>query len=124
MKTYFFDPGLSSVVTIYSGFLKHDAFKEICLGALETAQTHQLSKILVDTSHLKVMLKESQQWIEDVWFPRAKQIGIKHMAFLVPEDIFGRMSMEATNKKEEQEGDIDIRYFDNAAEAKLWLKHI
>ncbi|MFC6996148.1 STAS/SEC14 domain-containing protein [Rufibacter roseus] len=122
MLTTRLDQDLQAVISTYKGFLKHQEFMEISLATLDLAKEHGLSKIFVDTVHLKVMLQESQQWINQVWFGKAKQVGIRHMAFLIPEDIFGRMSMEATNKQALQEGAIEIKYFDKVEEARQWLK--
>ncbi|WP_026461951.1 hypothetical protein [Adhaeribacter aquaticus] len=124
MQLHFYDEELGAVISVYEGFLKFDEFKEIASSTLGVIRKTTSSKILVNTSQLKVMVKQNQDWINDVWFPEAKRAGVRYMAFLVPEDIFGKISMEATNKQVLAEGEITIEYFDQESLARNWLKSV
>lgn len=124
MKKFYFDEDLHFVVSVFEGFLNYEEFTDLALGTLKVVEKFKADKILVDTSRLKVMIKENQQWIDTVWFPKAKNIGVSYMAFLVPEDIFGKMSMEATNKNAIAEGEIIIKYFEDLAAAQEWLQQM
>ncbi|MFD2248651.1 hypothetical protein [Pontibacter ruber] len=122
LTTYYFDPGIQAAVSVYTGFLKPDVFREIALGTLAVLEEHNANKILADTSGLKVMPQENQQWLDEVWFPKAKELHVRYIAFLVPADVFGKMSMEQSNKAAIQENMINIKYFEDIIEAKLWLR--
>ncbi|WP_210461900.1 STAS/SEC14 domain-containing protein [Rufibacter roseolus] len=121
MNTNQVDTSLQAVVATYNGFLKHPEFKEIAEGSLQLIKESGFSKILVDTRQTRVIQKESQEWIDRDWFPRAIRAGVKQMAFLTPDDFFGKMSVEATNKQAVLVGEIDIQYFTSINAAKRWL---
>ncbi len=110
------------MVATYEGFLKHTEFREIAEGSLALIQQSGYSKILVDTRQTRIIQKESQQWIDRDWFPRATKAGVRHMAFLTPADYFGKVSVEATNQPAIRKGDITIQYFTNMASARRWLQ--
>ncbi|MGV3538881.1 MAG: hypothetical protein ACO1OQ_03670 [Rufibacter sp.] len=113
---------LKAVLATYSGFLKHQEFKSIAEESLAFIRQSGYHKILVDTSQTKVIQLQSQQWIDREWFPLAEQIGVTHMAFLIPKDFFGKMSVETTNKTAEQRGSISIEYFATQESARAWLQ--
>ncbi|MFB9863377.1 STAS/SEC14 domain-containing protein [Rufibacter immobilis] len=118
------DTSFQAVLTTFSGFLKHKEFKAIALESLSLAQQSGFTKILVDTSQTRVIQQQSQKWIDGEWFPKALETGVRHMAFLIPEDIFGKMSVEATNKQIRQSGQIEIQYFGSLEEARNWLQSV
>ena len=110
------------VVISYKGFIPFDEFTEICLKALEIVKDTGIDKFLSDTSEMKVMPKENQEWIQNEWFPMAMQTKLRRVAFLVPNSAFGKASVEATNSQAQQAGNITIRNFTNREEAIQWLK--
>jgi len=106
--------------TTYKGFVKHDDFVKISNKSIDLLIKHEASKLLVDTSKLKVMPPENQEWIQKYWFPKAAAIGLQKMAFITPENIFGEVSAKATNEKGKQYP-IEIAYFSTQEEAERWL---
>ncbi|ALI99312.1 STAS/SEC14 domain-containing protein [Rufibacter tibetensis] len=110
------------VLATFEGFLKYHEFKQIAENSLALVQETGYSKILVDTSKIKVIQKESQEWINNEWFPKAVNAGVTHMAFLIPQDYFGKVSVESTNKHMAQRGDIEIQYFTDEKSARRWLR--
>ncbi|WP_181307764.1 hypothetical protein [Rufibacter sp. XAAS-G3-1] len=121
MRTNQVDINLRAILTTFEGFLKSPEFKQIAEDSLALVQKTGYSKILADTSRIKIIQRESQQWINEEWFPRAVKAGVTHMAFLIPQDYFGKVSVESTNKPMAQRGDIDIQYFTNEKSARRWL---
>ncbi|MGD1846852.1 MAG: STAS/SEC14 domain-containing protein [Salibacteraceae bacterium] len=120
--THSFDAVTKTVIANVEGFLDFETFKKICLISVEKLKEHKTGNLLVDTSSLKVMPKENQIWIQGVWFPLAMQAGMSKLAFLVPDNPFGRASMEAANKEASNEGAVAMRYFFNKQEALDWLR--
>jgi hypothetical protein len=112
---------LRAVLATFEGFLKSPEFKQIAEHSLVLVQETGFSKILVDTSRIKIIQQENQQWVNEEWFPRAVKAGVTHMAFLIPQDYFGKVSVESTNKRMCQRGDIDIQYFTDLKTARRWL---
>ena len=117
----FYDPETKAAIGIFEGFLSFDAFKEIAEELHEIRKRNHSSKQINNVVNMKVLSQETQDWIKNSWFPKAKLTGLKHFAFIVPKDIFGKMSMEAANSVV---NDITIQYFDDENKAKDWLKSV
>lgn len=118
MSNVVFDPASKAVIGTFKGFLEMAQHQEIGNSVLKEAGKSASSKLIIDTSELSVIRKETQKWIEEDWFPRAIKGGIKFMAFLVSKDVLGKMSTQTVNQKA---GPIEIQYVDSMAAAKNWI---
>ena len=105
-----------------SGMPDLEDFKEIANSAISLLKAHNTNKILNNVTKLEVNSIENQEWTQQVWFPEAEKNGLKYFAFVVPSDIFGKVSAEQTNEVAEEEGRITIKYFESYDEAVNWLK--
>jgi len=99
MKNVYLDSKSGSIIGIFEGFLEIEEHQSIGLKILDLAKMNSSKKLVIDTTKLKVMKQETQKWIEEVWFPKAKGLGVSHMAFAVPQDIFGKISTTSVNQK-------------------------
>ncbi|GEO05095.1 hypothetical protein AAE02nite_27590 [Adhaeribacter aerolatus] len=124
MQTNYVDRQLGALVAIFDDFMKPEEFKRRCNKTLELVKETGITKALIDTRDLKVMVQENQRWIDDVWYPEAKRVGLRHMAFIIPEDFFGKLSVETANRRVVREGVIQVHYFDEEEAARNWLKLI
>jgi hypothetical protein len=73
---------------------------------------------------MKVLSKEIQDWIDVTYFPSAKESGLKHFAFIVPKNTFGKLSMEKVNADASKLYEMQIEYFNDENEASRWLNSI
>ncbi|MEH0157140.1 STAS/SEC14 domain-containing protein [Limibacter armeniacum] len=117
-----YDASIPAVIAPYSGYLAFEEFKSVALHHIEILKRNASYKMLVDTSKMAVMPQQSQEWIEVNWFPRAVNAGLKHMAFLVPENVFGEISMQNANNQAEKKSTVNIKYFKDLSTARSWLK--
>ncbi len=117
----YFDPATNAAMGVFIGFLSPDEFKVIANDLLVILETKKVKKQINDVKQMKVLKQEVQIWLNDVWFPKAQKNGLKYFAFVVPDDIFGKMSMEGANKSAPNKFDIEIQYFSEIIEAKKWL---
>jgi hypothetical protein len=124
MQTNYIDPELKALVAVFDDFMKPEEFKRRCNKTLALVKETGINKVLVDTRNLKVMVQENQRWIDEVWYPDARQVGLRHMAFVMPEDFFGKISVEISNRRVVREGVIQVHYFDEVKLARDWLKSI
>lgn len=122
MEKLSIDQESNSVKAVFDNYIKEDDFKEFANSILKKVESSGKKKLLYDTRGLKVMPPALQDWINEIWFPQANILGVSHMAFIVPENIFGKISMEQTNSKSEIVGKIEIQYFKNQGSAKDWIK--
>ncbi len=118
----FYDQETKAAIGMFKGFLTTDKFKSIADELHEIRKKNNLSKQLNNIEDMKVLTQEVQTWLNDVWFPKAKINGLKHFAFVVPKDIFGKVSMESANADSSTTQGIEIEYFDDENKAKAWLK--
>ena len=107
----------------FKGFIKFDDFKDICNESLRLMVKHQTSKVLTDNSKLMKMPKENEEWIQQEWFPKAIQLGLKQLAFVISPNGLGEQSTKDANKAvEAQNLPVDLKYFESVSEASAWLK--
>ena len=117
-----FDKDCRAAIGVFEGFISPTQFQDIANKLHDERQKNYSNKQLNNIHSMKVLSQEIQTWINDIWFPKAKQTGLKFLAFVVPVDVFGKLSMDAANKQAMDTFNIEIQYFDNEANAKAWLK--
>ncbi len=116
-----YDSRTNAAIGTFVGFLTPEEFKTVANQLLSILETKRLKKQLNDIKQMKVLKPEVQEWLNTDWFPRAQKIGLKYFAFVVPDDIFGKMSMDGANKNAQNAFGIEIQYFNNVDAAKNWL---
>ena len=119
-KSYF-SSELNTVVCEIEGFLNTEKFMEFGLESNELLKKHSVYKQLNNIKNMKVLTKNIQDWIDEVWFPKAKISGLKYLAFVVPNDTFGKVSMNTVNADATTKFGIGIEYFTDEEQAKQWL---
>lgn len=124
MKNVKFDSQTNAVIAKFCGSPSLDEFKEKAYAVLDLIEEKNLTKALNDTSKLEVISVENQEWTQTEWFPKAQELGLRHFAFLVSDNVFGEVSTQQANEKAEEEGIIDIKYFNSEEEAKAWLMSV
>ena len=121
MKKAYYDNQSKNIIVEFSGIPTLDEFKVVANSILDALKTNNTSKLLNNTLDLEGNSLEIQEWVQQVWFPKAESLGLKYFAFVVASDIFGQVSTEQTNEVAEEEGKIEIKYFDNIEKATEWL---
>ena len=118
----FYDKDCGAAIGHFAGFLNPDQFKAIAEELHVIRRNYSSKKQLNNIEQMRVLTADVQKWLNDVWFPKAKLGGLKYFAFVVPKDVFGKMSMENANKDNSVTSGIEIQYFQSETEAKAWLK--
>lgn len=116
-----YDQSTNAAIGTFIGFLSPDEFKLVANQLLNILETKKIKKQLNDIKQMKVLKPEVQEWLNTEWFPKAQKIGLRYFAFVVPDDIFGKMSMDGANKNASKVFDIEIQYFNTVENAKKWL---
>jgi hypothetical protein len=107
-----------AAVASFKGFLEFNEHRKLGEEVLNLAIKNGYSKMVIDTTELKVIRQETQKWIEAEWFPKANSSGIKYMAFVIPSDVLGQMSTKRVNEKA---GNIEIQHVDSITKAMDWI---
>ncbi|NVO09188.1 MAG: hypothetical protein HXX16_04425 [Bacteroidales bacterium] len=120
-STALYDIETNAAIGTFVGFLSSDEFKAVANQLLNILETKNLKKQLNDVKRMKVLKPEVQEWLNTIWFPKAQKVGLRYFAFVVPDDIFGKLSMEGANKNASNAFGVEIQYFNNLDNAKNWL---
>lgn len=115
-----YDENIDAVIGKYVGFLTPLEFISVANKQLHIIKTRNLIKQLNDVKKMKVLKPEIQEYLNNEWFPKAQKAGLKYLAFVVPDDVFGNVSMNTVNRNANEFG-IEIQYFNNMDNAKNWL---
>ncbi len=118
----FYDHETAAAIGVFKGFLTTDQFIKIAEELHDLREKNNSCKQLNNIEDMKVLTQDIQNWLNDVWFPKARKNGLKHFAFVIPKNVFGKMSMTNANKDESVRTGIEIEYFDTEASAKAWLR--
>jgi hypothetical protein len=65
---------------------------------------------------------EDTQWAASYATPIMMSYGLKHIAFIVPTNIFAQVSVN--NFKSKTEDKVQLRYFTDLDKAKAWLREV
>ena len=123
IKTYniYFDKDINAVVMKWQGYATSNQFKEGTELMLNTLINYNGSKVLADIKEMTLIGMEDQQWINDVFLPRATRFGFKAIAIIKPRSYFNKIAVETISYKVDKEK-LTINFFDDVEEAKDWLK--
>ena len=119
--TTIYNSDLDIVIWTISGFVNLNDFKEAANNTHQLRKKHNASKQINDINNMKVLSNEIQEFIDKSYFPDAKNSGLKYFAFVVPENTFGKLSMENVNKGASEKYNMDIKYFNSQEKAIEWL---
>jgi len=125
MKTLFktenaeliYDEEKNTLYQRWIGFSGLEPFMEAIDKAVEISEQYKVDYILSDTREQAVVKKEGTDYAASV-MPKLVKKGLKKMAFLMPESIFTKISVQSFTK--ESHSDI-IKHFIDEKEALDWL---
>ena len=123
-----FAPEVPCLIVQWHGFANSTEFRSLMDRGLDLyrAKARQLKPLgwLADTRLVSAVRAETQQWMKDDWNLRAAKAGIHHVSFVVPETVFGQISV-GTYSENVAKADayaIDPRQHRTLAMAKAWLR--
>jgi len=108
------------VVGIYKDFISLSQYIELSNSVLDLLKQQQAVKYLADCGTMKAIEDETEVWAKHTWIDKAHNAGLKYAAFVVPSNLFGRMSLENIIEGISNER-FQYKCFSNIAEAKDWL---
>ena len=107
----------------FLGFVTLDQFKEIVDFEFDLVSRHQLKKCIIDLRQIPTYDIGMPEHVKEVWFPTASKLGLKHVAFIVPEAVLGKMSMKRAHDDGEVIAGMNVAHFDNFDDGLNWLKN-
>ncbi len=124
------DAEVPCIIISWHGFANSAQFRFLMnhgleLYAAEAVRTQPLGW-LADTRGLSAVKLADQDWLKDDWNHRAAAAGIRHVGFVVPESVFGQITVQnySTNAANATQYHIVPLQHRTVAEAKAWLKKV
>jgi hypothetical protein len=124
-----YDASVPCITATFNGFMNSDQFRAFLNKGLdlliEKKKNHGAILWLADTSKHVVQPDSDTKWVADEWNPRALKAGIRHVAFVLPESVFGGMSVKKYADNSEKKGDgMIVQMFGSISSAKDWFKKL
>lgn len=122
-------PEVPCLIVAWYGFANSEQFRALMDHGLELYQAEagrtQPLGWLADTRCLSAIRAADQQWLEADWNRRAYTAGIRHVSFVVPESVFGQMTVNtySSNALASSAYSFTISQHRTLAEAKARLSH-
>lgn len=85
---------------------------------LDMCDKYGLNRMLNNNTNLSGSWDHANQWIADVWMPRALNMKLK-LAHIVSDDVFTALS--ADEWKENMDNALQLRFFPDKESALAWL---
>ncbi|MGF1534006.1 MAG: hypothetical protein ACFCUI_09895 [Bernardetiaceae bacterium] len=118
--TVFYLPALKVVGLEWKGFATSKQFREACDASLDLLIQKKAALMLADNRQAKVVLVEDQKWMNEVWFPKAYDVGYRGSAVLVGTDLFRDVAVKNI-VHDMEDGKFMVQFFDSEEEAHNWL---
>ncbi|MGB3617758.1 MAG: STAS/SEC14 domain-containing protein [Catalinimonas sp.] len=97
-------------------------FRDGMNAVLDMMRKHNTGVLLGDTCNLGALNPDDQAWSFGPWLQEALSVGYERFAVVISPDIFAQMSVEDTLQEVQATTTVTIRYFDDLAAARAWLR--
>lgn len=116
---------INCVFCVTKGFQPSAVYREQALKQLEAFMQYNAHGIIWDLREAEVIAKEDQDWTVNEWQPKAIALGYRRGAIIVPENVFGQLSVKKVISQVQSSKageDLEIQYFSTAPSAYEWMK--
>ncbi|OGX85596.1 hypothetical protein [Hymenobacter glacialis] len=124
-------PEVPSIVLTWTGFANSEQLRNLMDETLrqyigETKRHKGPVGWIADLQGLGAVKQVDQEWLLTHWNPRAYVAGVRYIAFVEAESVFGKISGKqyVTNVAQSEEFTFHIRYVPTLAAAKAWLAEV
>lgn len=108
----------------WKGFVPPNEMKILLDEVLMHLQIGNGALMLQDLRTTQAVGAEVQEWLITNWVPRAVAVGLRKVALLTPQSVFGQMAVNQVRNKVMINGvELDNQFFDDEAKAIQWLRH-
>lgn len=124
-----YDSAVPCITATFNGFMSSEQFRHFLNKGLdhliEKRQLHPRILWLADTRKHVVQPDKDTKWVADEWNPRALKGGIHHVAFVLPENVFGNASVKryADNTLQKKD-EMVVQMFGDIKSAKDWFRNL
>lgn len=124
-----YDSSVPCITATFNGFMSSEQFRHFLNKGLdqliEKKEMHPRMLWLADTRKHVVQPDKDTKWVADEWNPRALKGGIYHVAFVLPENVFGNASVKryADNTLQKKD-EMVVQMFGDIKSAKDWFRNL
>ncbi len=124
-----YDSTVPCITATFNGFMSSEQFRNFLNKGLdhliEKRKVHPKMLWLADTRKHVVQPDKDTKWVADEWNPRALEGGIYHVAFVLPENVFGNASVKryADNTMQKKD-EMVVQMFGDIKSAKDWFRKL
>ncbi len=124
-----YDSTVPCITATFNGFMSSEQFRHFLNKGLdhliEKRQLHPKMLWLADTRKHVVQPDKDTKWVADEWNPRALKGGIYHVAFVLPENVFGNASVKRyADNTIQKKDEMVVQMFGDIKSAKDWFRNL
>ena len=119
----FYNKKITALDVVFHAYVSYDEFVKILKYEFEIIRFFSIKKCIVDLRKMKVYAVGTKEFVADTWFPQIIKLGVKCVAFIIPENIFAKISMETAHEEVNKKTPIDVKYFKTKDEGIEWIKN-
>lgn len=79
--------------------------------------------MIADNSKAKVVSSEDQQWMNEVWFPKAIAAGFRTSAVVAARDVFRDIAVKQIVQQLDKEM-FTVQFFPSCDDAEQWIAEV
>ena len=87
---------------------------------LKALREHHATRWLADCLRRRVIQEDAQEWLDQSWLPRARSLGLRRLAVVLPRSEVSKGAVEDLVAKYAA-ADVETRKFATVEEARSWL---
>jgi hypothetical protein len=103
-------------------YLSVEQVKAGALLGLEKIKEMKVAQLLNDNRQLEGVWNQANDWVASYWMPEAIKAGLRKFAHIIPQELYAQLSAELMeDNAAKQEGEFQLKLFDNQEDAEEWL---
>ena len=102
------------------GYASPENVKEGALFYLELMRENPCPYLLNSNQELLGSWDKANDWLQNVWVPQARELGLRYMAHILAPNIAAALSGQDLHRR--VDGNFEMRIFGDIPKAKAWLK--
>lgn len=118
-----YDPDERILFASWKGYPSFDTCTAGAGRLLEAIERCRAEKVLNDNTHVRGLWMDAAEWGARIWFPRARQLGLKHFAWVYSPTKFSQISTDTALASMDPDA-YGVEVFFSRDEALEWLRTV
>ena len=115
------NPALNNLEITLQGFIAYDTMVSLFQYEYAMIRHYKIQHCTVDLKKMGVYAPGVSELVQNKWFSQIASEGIRCVAFVVPENVFGEISMNKAHEGVKPAGGLQIKYFRTLQSAQQWV---